>query len=121
MSIELKEVACLFEGTKELAILVQDNRVTEQNRSWIFMMADAKFWELACLIGSITAKPVMPQQNRRYASSPSKLEWLPALYASTKITEKGASMGKWYMSSEDVLRLGLESAQPGQALHIFLV
>ncbi len=29
MLIELKEVACLFEGTKELAILVQDNCVTE--------------------------------------------------------------------------------------------
>ncbi len=29
MSIELKEVTCLFEGTKELAILVQDDHVTE--------------------------------------------------------------------------------------------
>ncbi len=72
-------------------------------------------------MGSITAKPVMPQQDRRYTSSPSKLEWLPALYASTKITQKGASMGKWYSSLEDVLQPGLESAQPGQALHIFLM
>ncbi len=29
ISIELKDVACLFEGTKELAILVQDDCVTE--------------------------------------------------------------------------------------------
>ncbi len=40
MSIELKEVACLFKGTKELAILVQDDCVREPKS---FMMADAKF------------------------------------------------------------------------------
>ncbi len=34
---------------------------------------------------------------------------------------KGASIGKWYTSSDDVLWVGLVGAQPGQALHIFLM
>ncbi len=29
MAIKLKEIACRFEGAKELAVLVQDNRVTK--------------------------------------------------------------------------------------------
>ncbi len=36
-------------------------------------------------------------------------------------TKKGALIGKLYKSSEDLLLVGLERAQPGQALHIRLM
>jgi hypothetical protein len=54
-------------------------------------------------------------------SKPSKLECFPAEYASMNNTKKGALIGKLYKSSEDLLLVGLERAQPGQALHIRLM
>jgi hypothetical protein len=52
-------------------------------------------------MGSIEAKPVMPQHAIRYTSEPSKLECFPAEYASMNKTKKGALIGKLYTSSED--------------------
>ena len=54
------------------------------------MIADAKILELACSMGSIEAKPVMPQHAIRYTSKPSKLKCFPAEYASINKTKKGA-------------------------------
>ncbi len=67
------------------------------------------------------AKPVIPQHETRYASKPSKLECFPAEYTSTTRTKTGASMGKLYTSSENLLLVGFARAQPGQAEHICLM
>ena len=85
------------------------------------MMADAKFLELACWTGSMDAKPVIPQHATRYVSKPSKLKCFPAEYASTKRTKNGASMGKLYTSSEDLLFVVFVRVQQGQAAHIHLM
>jgi hypothetical protein len=61
-------------------------------------------------MGSIEAKPVMPQHAIRYTSEPSKLECFPAEYASINKTKKGALIGKIYTSSEDLLFMGLDKA-----------
>ncbi len=41
-------------------------------------MPDAKVVELGVWIGSMTLKPVMPLEAKRYTSLPSKPEYLPA-------------------------------------------
>jgi hypothetical protein len=85
------------------------------------MMTDAKFLELACWTGSMDAKLVIPQHATRYVSKPSKLECFPAEYVSTKRTKNGASMGKLYASSEDLLFVVFERVQPEHAVHIRLM
>ena len=78
-------------------------------------MADAKVVADACWIGSMQAKLHIPQQPIKQHSDPSKLACLPAEYASKNMTRNGASMGKLYTSSDDLPRVGLANAQPGQA------
>jgi hypothetical protein len=72
-------------------------------------------------MGSIEAKPVLPQHAIRYTSELSKLKCFPAEYASINKTKKGALIGKLYMSSDDLFFVGLERVQPGQALHICFI
>jgi hypothetical protein len=52
---------------------------------------------------------------------PSKQECFHAEYASMKKMKNGASMGKLYTSSEDLLLVGFARAQLEQALYICLI
>jgi hypothetical protein len=81
----------------------------------IFIIAEAKIAADGFMIGSMQAKPVMPQQPIRYESDPSNPACLPAAYALKCITRNGASIQKLYTSLDDFPRLGLERVHPRHA------
>ncbi len=93
MAIDVQKVESLPADAGEFAVLIQNNGVAE---------------------------PVA-QLYSHDGSKPSKLECFPAEWASTNETRNGASMGKLYTSSEDLLFVGFARAQLGQALHMRLM
>jgi hypothetical protein len=121
MAINLQEVQGFPANTVEFAVLVQNNGVTESIAKLYLHYRRCKILEFSCWIGSMAAKPVIPQHATRYTLKPSKLECFPAEYALMNRMRNGTSIGKLYTSLEDLLFMGFARAQLGQALHIRLM
>jgi hypothetical protein len=62
MAINFQWIDSLATDFKELAVLVEDDSVTESIVQQYFLMADAKVVADALMMGSMQPKPHIPQQ-----------------------------------------------------------